>query len=797
MKLLMRDFLRALPLVIAMTMGPAWPVASMEKQQAMNAWPGDRKSPDGSYVAAIANHKLELRSARDGRVLWTYPQDNFHTIWGVSWSPDGKRLAVSDAGVVRVLDAATGREQYIFGGIKGDVFAPDWSKDGKYLVAIGTKAGSNSEHVPCSVIAWDALSQKELIEIAGHPGSTVLWAPDSKRFAFNSDDQNVQIWDALSRKRLATIQIDGGGRPPFNWSPDGRYVVVADWNVGEGVVYDSQTGRPVAHHPFKGDIQELNWSKDGKTIVCTPMYGPSQVWQLNYQSNGRLKAQVIKDRVLGSAGYVPKKLNECFAQLNAELDPKVIKKIKEGSENDLSQYHFGLGMWIRNKWGLWGRTPLAQSLAAMGAQHPDDMSGIIIHAYWRHLNGLPLEVDKQLAKYNAFWAEQIAAATKEKDRSANAASKIQGMMLGVKLTSKPEAALEIPSLAGEQLRVRYAAPYKNAVLITTKQYLPPDSFRTPAFMVDLEHSAINPLKVPELDSIENLILLGDKLYLHGIHGSSQRLIEIAGSNRKDLPLPLGDGWIRLGFAKDQLLAVRAHAIFAWRDDKWQKIFASENELPRTALPPQLIGGRVYFRDEGRHEDDKRLSWIDLNPQSRGKLTYFDENVGVVGREGPRWENVNSFAESVNGAWICAGEFINSLMEWSKTDGYRIVTMNNELNFDGKSLLGHDTWCGIPENDVAITCVFPQQDKSLLAFGPTGVYSLKGLEMTQILKFTKGIQDTPTTAHMRWVPTHVVKVGPDDYFIGTHWGGTMRLRRDAQHHFSLQILDAKVGKPVEL
>ena len=80
MKLLMRDFLRALPLVIAMTMGPAWPVASMEKQQAMNAWPGDRKSPDGSYVAAIANHKLELRSARDGRVLWTYPQDNFHTI---------------------------------------------------------------------------------------------------------------------------------------------------------------------------------------------------------------------------------------------------------------------------------------------------------------------------------------------------------------------------------------------------------------------------------------------------------------------------------------------------------------------------------------------------------------------------------------------------------------------------------------------------------------------------------------------------------------------------------------------
>lgn len=795
---MMRKFGCATFLGITAAIGAAFPTGAMEKQRAMNSWPGDRKSPDGLYVAAISQEKLRLQRADNGQILWTYPHENFHTIWGVSWSPDSKRLAVADAGVVRVLDAVNGRQLYVFGGIKGDVFAPDWSRDGKYLVAIGTKAGSNPQKAPRSLIAWDAVTQKILAEIAGRPGSRVRWAPDSKRVAFNSDEQNVQIWDVQNKKKLASIPVNGGGRPPLNWSPDGQYLVVADWNVGEGVVYDSGTGKPVTHHSFKGNIQELDWSKDGKTIASTPTYGPQQLWRLNYGSNCRLKAQVIKDKALGDAGYVPKTLNECFAQLNAELDPKMIKKIKEGSEENLAQYHFGLGMSIRNRWGLWAHSPLAQSLAAMGAQHPDDMSGIIIESYWRHLNGLPLDVDKQLDKYNAYWAEQRAAALKEEDRVAEATSKIQRMMLGVKLNGAPEAVIEIPSLAGEQLRVRYAVPYKNSVLITTKQYVRPDSFRTPAFLVDLEHSSINPLNVPELDSIENLILLENKLYLHGIHGSAQRLVEIGENKRKDLPLPEGDGWLRLGFAKNELLAVRAHAIFAWRDGNWQKIYTAGSDLPRTAVPPQLIGDRIYFRDEGSNEDNKRLSWIELNSEDPAKLNYFDENVGVVGSEGPRWENVNSYAGTPDGkVWICTGEFIDSLLNWSKNDGYRIVTMNDELNFDDKSLLGHDTWRGIPESDVAITCVSPQEGGSLLAFGPTGMYSLKRLELTPILKFTNGIQDTPTTRHLTWVPTHIVKVGPDDYFIGTHWGGTIRLRRDAQHHFSLHLLDAKLGKPVDL
>lgn len=34
--------------------------------------------------------------------------------------------------------------------------------------------------------------------------------------------------------------------------------------------------------------------------------------------------------------------------------------VKEGSEQDMIRYHMGLGMWMRNNWGLWGGSRLAK-----------------------------------------------------------------------------------------------------------------------------------------------------------------------------------------------------------------------------------------------------------------------------------------------------------------------------------------------------------------------------------------------------------------------------------------------------
>src|SRR5687768_8570679 len=101
--------------------------------------------------------------------------------------------------------------------------------------------------------------------------------------------------------------------------------------------------------------------------------------------------------------YIPKDLDDCFVELNRMLHPEWIeeyKTVKKGAEID---QHFGLGLWIRNNWGLWRNSRLKEHLQGLGLFHPDDMSGLILTSYHRHLNQEPLRVEEQVKEYLDYW----------------------------------------------------------------------------------------------------------------------------------------------------------------------------------------------------------------------------------------------------------------------------------------------------------------------------------------------------------------------------------------------------------
>ena len=58
---------------------------------------------------------------------------------------------------------------------------------------------------------------------------------------------------------------------------------------------------------------------------------------------------------------------------------------------------------MRNDWGLWGGSPLARYFNRLGVFHPDDISGIILTSFWRHLNGRPIKLDEQVKHYQDYW----------------------------------------------------------------------------------------------------------------------------------------------------------------------------------------------------------------------------------------------------------------------------------------------------------------------------------------------------------------------------------------------------------
>jgi hypothetical protein len=99
-----------------------------------------------------------------------------------------------------------------------------------------------------------------------------------------------------------------------------------------------------------------------------------------------------------SGYYIPKDLKGAVRELDRMLPQNMKDKLKLSSERGLLEYHFGLGMWLRNNWGLWHESSLAKYFSKAGVKQPDDMSGMIIDCYWRHLNGNEA-YDEVIAKY--------------------------------------------------------------------------------------------------------------------------------------------------------------------------------------------------------------------------------------------------------------------------------------------------------------------------------------------------------------------------------------------------------------
>lgn len=84
--------------------------------------------------------------------------------------------------------------------------------------------------------------------------------------------------------------------------------------------------------------------------------------------------------------YIPADLQDAVRVLKGKIGKKDQEKIKKGEINAIGM-HFGLGMSLRNSWGLWGGSRLAKYFNDNGIGHPDNMSGYILEAFCRDLRG--------------------------------------------------------------------------------------------------------------------------------------------------------------------------------------------------------------------------------------------------------------------------------------------------------------------------------------------------------------------------------------------------------------------------
>jgi WD40 repeat protein len=243
--------------------------------------------PDGQRLASASWDKtVRVWDARTGKESLTLRGHRSH-VHGVSWSPDGQRLAsASDDQTMRVWDARTGQEVLLLKGHTGGVRAVVWSPDGGRLASASTDR---------TVGLWDTQTGQEARAFRGHTNWVygVSWSPDGRRLASGSADGTIQVWDAHTGQAKRKLQGSGGVsfQAGPSWSPDGKRL--AGSGVGTLKVWDAESGQEVVQ--LKGHTS-IAWSPDGRRLATSGF--PVQVWDV---ASGK-EVLLLKGRAGGGRG---------------------------------------------------------------------------------------------------------------------------------------------------------------------------------------------------------------------------------------------------------------------------------------------------------------------------------------------------------------------------------------------------------------------------------------------------------------------------------------------------------------
>ena len=361
-------------------------------------------SPNGSLIAVAGYHEVLVHKA-DGSGIAARLVGLAERIQKLAWSPDGKKILVTGGsparmGEIQIWDVAAKKLELSKSLTFDTLYGASWSPDGKFI-AVG--CGDNGMR------AYEAASGKEVVFMGGHSDWVLdtVWGLEGKLIASCGRDMSVKLTEVATQRFVDNITsitpgaLKGGvqalARHPSRneiliGGTDGVPAIYRMERITKRVIGDN--ANLIRKFPvMQGRIFGVDFAPDGKRIAAGASHegsGMVNIYASEYDST-------MPDAV--------KKIVETVNGKGPELDAWVTKDVKQLSSTPVPCGIFSVSF-----------SPDGKNVAAAGQDGRIRLIDTATGKIAKEFVSVPLVADKALAASDVIADDSVRATAKKDDK---------------------------------------------------------------------------------------------------------------------------------------------------------------------------------------------------------------------------------------------------------------------------------------------------------------------------------------------------------------------------------------------